>query len=366
MEHTVNTVRNFLLKKKQVLDVSEKPASVPQIGFRVSFCENAKQFKVKVIGARQLPTDYGSVKPRGYLVKVTFYPQKDKFETKTVKDSWPTINEEFICNLAIPVRRFDDYFKGKFVSFTIYAVLGKEEDEKPPAKKPGMLKRYFSFNDTEDIVLLRNGSFKRSGSQRRSSATSVMSNRRTVGAVTYNLDSKLFTQKLKNNTISTPDIWRNVAEITSGVQTQPRDGTKGSIELTLQYGVSEDGTNDVVEVTVTKFRCSLQTMQYHEKVGGQLYIKITAFEYEDLIQKMKSDKFEPTISLKLEPSTSTLRATVNQYNIDQVKILIRLISKNIVGKKVELGKIEIDRHSSFWKDIVAAPATPVTKMVNFE
>ncbi|KAG5893682.1 hypothetical protein JTB14_021978 [Gonioctena quinquepunctata] len=365
--NTLNTMRNFLTKK-QASDVSEKPTGSPQIGFRLSFSESAKEFRVKVIGARQLPTDYGSVKPRGYLVKVTFYPQKDKFETKTVKDSWPTINEEFSCNFSFPVKKFDDYFKGKFVSFTVYAVLGKEEDEnKAPEKKKGVLKRYFSFADTEE-VLLRHGSFKRSGSQRRSSSTGtgVMSNRRTVGAVTYNLDRRLFTQKLRNGTISTPDIWRNITEITSGFQSQPRDGTKGSVELTLQYGVSEDRTNDVVEVTVTKFRCSLQTMQNHEKIGGQLYIKITAFEYEDLIQKMKSDKFEPTISLKLEPSTSTLRATVNQYNIDQVKILIRLISKNIVGKKVLLGKIEIDRHSSFWKEIVASPAVPVTKMVSFE
>lgn len=47
-----------------------------------------------------------------------------------------------------------------------------------------------------------------------------MNNRRTVGAVTYNLDKKLFTQKLRNGVISTPDIWRPIAEITSGIQTQ--------------------------------------------------------------------------------------------------------------------------------------------------
>lgn len=41
------------------------------------------------------------------------------------------------------------------------------------------------------------------------------------------------------------------------------------MELTLQYAVSEDGTNDVVEVSVTKFRCSVQTMQEHEKIGGE-------------------------------------------------------------------------------------------------
>lgn len=99
---------------------------------------------------------------------------------------------------------------------------------------------------------------------------------------------------------------------------------------------------------------------------GQLYIKITAFEDEDLIQKMKSDKFDPTLSLKLEANTSTLRATVNNNNLEEVKILIRMISKNILGKKVLLGKIEIDSKSNFWKEIVAQPLVPITKMINFE
>lgn len=81
---------------------------------------------------------------------------------------------------------------------------------------------------------------------------------------------------------------------------------------------------------------------------------------------MKSEKFEPTISLMLEAKTSTLRATVNNDNLDEVKILIRLISKNILGSKVTLGKIEIDRNSGFWKEIVAQPLVPITKMVNFE
>lgn len=81
---------------------------------------------------------------------------------------------------------------------------------------------------------------------------------------------------------------------------------------------------------------------------------------------MKSDKFNPTISLKLEANTATLRANVNNYNLEQVKILIRLMSKNIMGKKVLLGKIEIDSKSSFWKEIVAQPQVPITKMINFE
>lgn len=361
MEQKINKVKNYFTIRKS--DGSLNDAVDPQIGFKVSFCEITKELKVKVIGARQLPTSYGNIKPTGYLVKVTVFPQKEKFETRTVKESWPTINEEFTFNLTLPTKRIEDYFKGKFVSFTIYAVLGEEENNTTD-KPSGILKRFLSFTDTDDFI--RRDSIRRTPSMKRSSFRNSLCNRRTVGAVTYSLDGKIFTQNLRNNFISTPDIWRHVKEITSGIQTQPREGKKGCVELTLQYAVSEDGTNDVVEVSVTKFRCSLQTMQEHEKTGGQLYIKITAFEHEDLIQKMKCDKFDPTISLKLEASTANLRATVNNYNIEEVKILIRLISKNIVGKKVLLGKIEIDSKSSIWKEIVATPLVPVTRMMNFE
>lgn len=93
---------------------------------------------------------------------------------------------------------------------------------------------------------------------------------------------------------------------------------------------------------------------------------MTAFEREDLVQKMKSDKFEPTISLKLDPSTSTLRANIAEYNLDYVKILIRLMSRNVLGKKELLGKIEIDKNSDIWKEIVSKPLVNITKTINFE
>lgn len=46
--------------------------SDPQIGFKVCFSEKLGLLNVKVIGAKQLPTDYGTSKARGYVVKVTF------------------------------------------------------------------------------------------------------------------------------------------------------------------------------------------------------------------------------------------------------------------------------------------------------
>lgn len=100
--------------------------------------------------------------------------------------------------------------------------------------------------------------------------------------------------------------------------------------------------------------------------AGQLYIKIQAFESDDIIQSKKSDCFEPTISLKLEANSATLRASVNNYMLKQMKIVIRLMAKNIFKKKTLLGMIEVGTQGAFWKEIVSSPGVPVTKMVNFE
>lgn len=71
MEQKLNRVKNYFTIKRS--DGGLDNAVDPQIGFKVSFCEITKELKVKVIGARQLPTSYGSVKPNGYLVKVRFF-----------------------------------------------------------------------------------------------------------------------------------------------------------------------------------------------------------------------------------------------------------------------------------------------------
>lgn len=76
-----------------------------------------------------------------------FYPQKQKYETKVCKNSSPIINEYFICKEGVHIKNSNDPFKGKFISFTIYAIFGKEdEEENHLERKRGLLKRYFSFN----------------------------------------------------------------------------------------------------------------------------------------------------------------------------------------------------------------------------
>lgn len=95
-------------------------------------------------------------------------------------------------------------------------------------------------------------------------------------------------------------------------------------------------------------------------------MKVTAYEFDVLIGKMKSDRFDPTISLKIEPKTATLFATVNKQNLDRVKIIIRLMCKNLLGKKHLLGKIELDSRHEFWKEVMKSPSNPVTKMIDME
>lgn len=36
----------------------------------------------------------------------------------------------------------------------------------------------------------------------------------------------------------------------------------------MTYSESEDGFNDTIELSLLKMRCSMQTMQEHEKLGG--------------------------------------------------------------------------------------------------
>lgn len=95
-------------------------------------------------------------------------------------------------------------------------------------------------------------------------------------------------------------------------------------------------------------------------------MKITAYEFDVLIGKLKSDRFEPTISLKIEPKTATLFATVNRQNLRRVKVIIRLMCKSLLGKKHLLGKIELDSHHELWMEVMRTPCNPVTKMIDLE
>lgn len=356
MSVNIKKIKSLLSLKTSNLVNSANAAGKPQIGFKIAYNENTKELKVKVIGARHLPPLYGNVHPEGYLVKVRVFPAREKFETQLVKDSWPTFNEDFTFTLPTASHgTFESFFTGKFVVLTVYALLNSQQNTMG-SKSKRSLKKFFSFRENEGEKRER----------RRSSNRMSLTNRRTVGAVTYNLEYKTFTLELKNNFCGTPDIWREIQDISSGLDVESRESKKGSIEVSLVYSNSEDGNNDLFEISLSRLRCSMSTMTEHEQLKGSLYIKMTSTRQDVLISKWKSDPFEPTISLKIEPQTAVLQTFVKSNDLNDVKIVIKLKCKNLVGKKTLLGEIFIDHKAKIWSQVIKLPCTPITRMINLE
>ncbi|XP_022909960.1 uncharacterized protein [Onthophagus taurus] len=328
----------------------------PEIGFKLTYFERTQQLVVKVIGARNLPKTYGTLKPEGYLIKVTIFPGKDKLETEISPHSWPTFNQELTFNFHQNAPTIKDQFLGKFITLTVYAILDNPKQQKTNrlSRSQSLRKSFKLLVGIGDDVQVRN-----TGSSKYSSNRFTFNNRRTIGAVTYSLDHKKFTQK-GCSTHATPDIWRILQSITSGVDTEKREA-RCNLEVSLSYFNSEDGNNDRMEISLSKLKCSMQAMEEHEKLGGSLYLKITAFEYGVRIASWKSDRFDPTISMKIEPTTATLRAIFQYYNLSNVKIVIRFICKNLLAKKIVLGKVELGQESEIFKEAVNTPSVAITK-----
>lgn len=71
MSVNLDKLKNLLNVKTYVSNDAPVVSAEPQIGFKVSYSESAKLLKVKLIGARHLPTVYGTLRPAGYIVKVS-------------------------------------------------------------------------------------------------------------------------------------------------------------------------------------------------------------------------------------------------------------------------------------------------------
>lgn len=74
MEQAVSTLKKYFKRTidSEVNNECDRTTG-PQLGFKVSYDEVASELRAKVIGARQLPTEYGSFSPTGYLVKVYLF-----------------------------------------------------------------------------------------------------------------------------------------------------------------------------------------------------------------------------------------------------------------------------------------------------
>lgn len=156
------------------------------------------------------------------------FPNKKKYETQISKETNPVFNEEFSFDLQLTGsnnssekgKKGSDLFKGKFLVLTLYALLDVDQSGQRTLKRSSSLLnqmgKYLRWksdraDDADEDVLTR-------GSKNRRSLNRIsFNNRRTLGAVTYNLEMKFFTLLLKNKCLSTPDIWRNIQSISSGL-----------------------------------------------------------------------------------------------------------------------------------------------------
>ncbi|KAI4465367.1 c2 domain [Holotrichia oblita] len=347
-------LRNFF-STSQIDSASNISDLQAEVGFKLTYFEQTKQLVVKVIGARHLPSIYGTQKPEGYLIKVRVYPGREKCETDIVKQSWPTFNQELTFDLQSNANTLKDQFLGKFVTLTVYAVLESPNKNGTNVRRSNSLRNSFRFLIGKE----ENVDVRKSSKSRQCASRFTFDNRRTIGAVTYNLDPKKFTQK-KYLTHSTPDIWRVIQNISSGIDFEKKESSC-NLEVTVTYFNSEDGNNDRMEIALSKLRCSMMSMHEQEKLGGSIYLKITTFEYGVRIASWKSDKFQPTISMKIEPSTATLQAIFKNYNLRNIQMTIRLISKNVLGKKTIIGKIDLDNGSDIFREAIDSPSNPITK-----
>lgn len=69
MSINFDRVRSFF-STPQLDGAGSKSDLQPEVGFKLTYFEQTKQLVVKVIGARHLPSIYGTQKPEGYLIKV--------------------------------------------------------------------------------------------------------------------------------------------------------------------------------------------------------------------------------------------------------------------------------------------------------
>lgn len=116
---------------------------------------------------------------------------------------------------------------GHFISLTIYAVLDttppkKDGDKKKKAGKTPVLQGNYTLpaepQSTSRIEKFQNvfmDTFR--GEKKTEPNKSLAEKRRTIGAATWNFDVKLFHMDLKYDLTGTPDIWRPIEQLNSGI-----------------------------------------------------------------------------------------------------------------------------------------------------
>lgn len=382
----------------------------PEVGVRVVHSPNDKALHVTVLGARHLPQNFGFTRVNSYVVKVKLIPGKDRFETTSRNESWPQWNEEFTFHLRKETKQkfgkskvVEEEISGsRFVVATLYAVLedkpliatDKKDSEKStsptkgePAKKGGKKKEGQSGSSENQDSTTKNkllSQFFGKSSDKLAESASVekkaYDKRRTVGATTIPLDPKNFVGKPPKakhaSDVSTGDLWKPLRPIASGITgaEERRENKKGQVELMLclTKGEKDEDCGGQLILSMSRLRCSLQTMHEHEGLKGQMYLKMSVVDGGRVTHFWKSDRFSPTVSTKFSPDTARVVAD-NPYKgaLNDVSFVVKFVSKNKMGKKTTVGHFVIGAdvggtYGEQWKQALAKPGQQITKWQAFE
>lgn len=86
-------------------------------------------------------------------------------------------------------------------------------------------------------------------------------------------------------------------------------------------------------LSLSRLRCSLQTMHEQETLKGQLYIKMSVVDNGRVTHFWKSDRFNPSVSMKFAQDQAQVVAE-NPYEgaLKDVSFVVKFVSKNKMGK----------------------------------
>ncbi|KAK0182625.1 hypothetical protein PV327_000741 [Microctonus hyperodae] len=401
-------IKNFIdTSLKNVTTPLDRTANLePEIGIRIVHSSNEKTLRVTVLGARHLPQNFGFTRVNSYVVKIKFFPGKEKFETTSKNESWPQWNEEFIFPLrketktkfGVKSKVTEEEINGsKLIIATLYAILedkpliatdkketDKENTKGESSKKDGKKKEASTSAQHESksnkILTQIFGKSQEKEKENSIPERKAIEKRRTIGATTIPLDPKNFVSKPPKpkhpDDVSTGDLWKPLRPIASGISgaEDRRESKKGQVEMILIQEKSDkkDVSEGRLILSLSRLRCSLQTMHEHESLKGQLYIKISVVENGRVTHFWKSDRFAPTVSMKFAQDKAQVIAD-NPYEgaLKDVSFVIKFVSKNKIGKKTTVGHFVIGpevggTYGEQWKQAMSKPGQIVTRWQAFE
>lgn len=107
--------------------------------------------------------------------------------------------------------------------------------------------------------------------------------------------------------------------------------------MCLSKGEKDEDSGGQLILSLSRLRCSLQTMHEHEGLKGQMYLKMSVVDGGRVTHFWKSDRFAPTVSMKFSPETARVVAD-NPYKgaLNDVSFVVKFVSKNKMGARSSL------------------------------